>query len=411
MDRRPSPPDASSARPGPLGLPRLYWVLWVGQFINRLGGFVLTFLPLFLTERHHYSDARAGAVLSLFGLGSLFGASLGGWASDHFGRRRTIIALTGLSAVVLALFGVAPAGPFIAAAALAHGVSNGYGPALTAAVSDVVTPADRARAFGYFYWAVNLGFTAAALLGGALSRHGYHWLFLGDALTSLALTVIVYLFVPETRPAAPAVEPDAAPASARHPISDPRLLPFAVAQFLVLVVFLQSFVTLPLQERARGLTVTDVGLVAALNGVVIVVVQPLFLRVTRAQPAWRLLTLASLLVGAAAAIAARASDLRGFVACMAVVSLGEVAFSSAAPTYVAHIAPAHRRGAYQGVYSLCWAGASLLAPLIGPAVRARFGGPLMWHGAAGLCVAAAVVHAVFTRRAEGPTRGAGVSAG
>ena len=24
----------------PLGLPRAYWVLWLGQFINRLGGFV-----------------------------------------------------------------------------------------------------------------------------------------------------------------------------------------------------------------------------------------------------------------------------------------------------------------------------------------------------------------------------------
>ena len=386
--------------PTPLGLPRVYWVLWLGQFINRFGGFVLTFLPLFLTEHHRYSDARAGAVLSLYGLGGLFGASLGGWASDRFGRRRTILAASSASAVVLLLFGVAPAGPFIAAAALAHGVSSAYGPALSAAVSDVVPAADRARAFGYFYWAVNLGFTAAALLGGALSRQGYLWLFVGDAATTLALTGIVCGFFPESRPPTRPGHGAAALANLPRVFADPRFLAFAVAQFLMLLVFLQAFVTLPLQERARGLAVSDVGLVAALNGVVIVVCQPVFLRLTRGQPAWRLLALAALLIAAAAVLAASAHDRFGFALCMAVVSLGEVAFSSAAPTFVAHIAPPARRGTYQGAYSLCWAGASLLAPLLGPAVRQRFGGAVMWHVGAGLGVLAALLHLLGTRRAE-----------
>ena len=90
-----------TARAAWLGLPRVYWVLWVGQFINRLGGFVLTFLPLYLTERHHYSDADAGRTLALYGLGNLAGASLGGWAADHHGRRRTILTLVVFNAVVL----------------------------------------------------------------------------------------------------------------------------------------------------------------------------------------------------------------------------------------------------------------------------------------------------------------------
>jgi MFS family permease len=185
-----------------------------------------------------------------------------------------------------------------------------------------------------------------------------------------------------------------------HPFADRRFLPFAVAQLLVLVVFLQSFVTLPLEERAHGLPVARVGLVAALNGVVIVVMQPLFLRVTKGQAAWRLLTLAALLVGAAALLAATARDLAGFAACMAVVSMGEIAFSSAAPTFVTHVAPPSRRGTYQGAYSLCWAGASLLAPLVGPALRARHGGAAMWLAGAGLCALAVVIHAMGTRRSE-----------
>jgi hypothetical protein len=32
------------------GLPRTYWLLWVGTLINRLGGFVIPFLTLYLTQ-------------------------------------------------------------------------------------------------------------------------------------------------------------------------------------------------------------------------------------------------------------------------------------------------------------------------------------------------------------------------
>jgi MFS family permease len=383
-----------------LGLPRLYWILWGGQFINRLGGFVLTFLPLYLTERLRYTDARAGAVLSLFGLGGLVGASLGGWSSDRFGRRRTLLAALGANATVLLGFGLAPAGPLIALASFGHGVSNAYGPAITAAVSDVVGPRDRARAFGYLYWAVNLGFSLAALVGGALSRRGYLWLFVGDALSTVAFLAIVYAALPETRPPSPPDRPPSAFWTLPTVLVDRRFRSFAAAQFLVVVVFLQAFVNMPLQERAEGVAVPQVGLIAALNGVVIVTAQPLFLRWTRGQPSWRLLAFAGALVALGALGAAHAHGPFGFAACMVTLSLGEVAFSGAAPTFVALVAPTDLRGTFQGAHSLVWACASLLAPLLGPALRVRFGATALWHGAAALCALAAVLHALGTRAAE-----------
>ncbi len=383
-----------------LALPRAVWILWVGQFINRLGGFVLTFLPLFLTEHHHYTPARAGTVQALFGLGSLAGASLGGWATDRFGRRRTILVATVGSALVVAAFGWAPPGPLLALAAFLHGVGNAYGPALTAAISDVVPPAERKRAFGYFYWAVNLGFTCAAVLGGALAQRGYHWLFIGDAATTLGLAFVVHRFFPESRPEAREGAKNPSLLEMPRVIADPRFAGFLGAQFLLLVVFIQSFCTMPFEERAHGLTVSDVGLIAALNGVVIVVVQPLFVRVTRTAHAWRILALAAALVGAAALLVAHARTLEAFALGMAVVSLGEVAFSSAAPAFVAHIAPADRRGTYQGAYSLCWAAASLVAPLGGPALLQRWGSAAMWHVGAAMCALALAIHVTRTRRAE-----------
>ncbi|MBN1450950.1 MAG: hypothetical protein JW963_08050 [Anaerolineales bacterium] len=33
------------------GLPPTYWLLWTGTLINRLGGFVIPFLTLYLTSQ------------------------------------------------------------------------------------------------------------------------------------------------------------------------------------------------------------------------------------------------------------------------------------------------------------------------------------------------------------------------
>ena len=74
--------------------------------------------------------------------------------------------------------------------------------------------------------------------------------------------------------------------------------------------------------------------------------------------------------------------------------------SSASPSFVSHVAPAAERSSYQGAYSLCWAGASLIAPVVGPAARQHLGATAMWCGAAALAAAAAAGHAVLTRRAE-----------
>jgi predicted MFS family arabinose efflux permease len=385
---------------GPLGLPKTYWVLWGAQLINRLGSFAMPFLPIYLVDRHGYSHKGAGGVLALYGLGNLVGASLGGWAGDRFGRRRALLTALPLNAAGLVGLAVAPGGAPLAVVTFSLGVSNGYGPVLTAAVSDVVAPEDRARAFGYLYWAVNLGVAAASALGGLLAGFGFHWLFLADAATTAALALIVFARVPETRP--PSAEGHTRPpwSAALQALGDARLGGFALAQLATLFVFLQSFVLMPLQERARGISTRDLGLVTALNGVVIVVGQPPFLRIAKAQPAWRLLTLGAALVGAAAWGVSYASTVWAFAACMVVVSLGEVAFSTASPTYVASIAPTDRRASYQGAYSLCWASASLLGPLLGPKACAYFGDATAWRLGAALCAAAALMHATVTRRAE-----------
>src|SRR5262249_17372185 len=41
------------------GLPRTFWYLWLGSLINRLGGFVTTFLSIYLNQQRGFSVAAA----------------------------------------------------------------------------------------------------------------------------------------------------------------------------------------------------------------------------------------------------------------------------------------------------------------------------------------------------------------
>jgi len=67
-------------------------------------------------------------------------------------------------------------------------------------VADLVPPRERPRAYGLIFWAVNLGFSIAMVLGGVLAQRGFIWLFWADALTCLAFALIVLRAIPETRP-------------------------------------------------------------------------------------------------------------------------------------------------------------------------------------------------------------------
>src|SRR4030042_1663805 len=67
------------------GLPREAWFLFAVNLVNSSGAMVIFFLSLYLTRRLGFTPARAGQALSLYGLGSLAGAYLGGWFSDRVG--------------------------------------------------------------------------------------------------------------------------------------------------------------------------------------------------------------------------------------------------------------------------------------------------------------------------------------
>jgi len=87
-----------------VGLPPTYWFLWLGTAVNRLGGFVIPFLNLYLTSQRGIPVSQAGLVVSLFGAGLLASHLAGGELADRLGRRPGLLmSLLGAPPLMIAL--------------------------------------------------------------------------------------------------------------------------------------------------------------------------------------------------------------------------------------------------------------------------------------------------------------------
>ena len=362
------------------GLPRTFWLLWTGTLVNRLGGAVGVFLSLYLTDERGISTGQAGLVLTAYGLGSAVGQPFGGMLADRLGRRPTIlVGLVGTAACV-PLIGLARGLVALTLAVLAYGVLlDLVRPGVQAAVADVVPEGDRVRAYALNFWAINLGFAVAVPLGGVLVERGYWLLFALDALTCLVFAVLVALRLPETRP--PRL-PDTPPGSLREVLADRVLLALVASVVAQASVYMQVFTTLPLVLRDDGLGPSVYGLVLGLNGLLIVVLQPLVLGLLASKDRGGLLLVAGLLQGGGVALHGLADTTWGHIGALVVWTVGEVLQAGLLASVVAGLAPVHLRGRYLGVFGASFGGAGLLALLLGTAALAHLGEPALWWGCA-----------------------------
>ncbi|MCX5795903.1 MAG: MFS transporter [Elusimicrobia bacterium] len=358
------------------GLPRAFVVLWWGMLVNRLGGFVVPFLAIYLTSQRGFSVERVGLILSLYGAGSVLAGPLGGWLSDRLGRKAVMVTSLCLGACSVLSLAAVQRGPAVALAVFCVSfLGDMYRPACSAMVADLI-PDQRQRAFGLVYWAINLGFSGAMIVAGALMRFGFLVLFTADAATSLAFAVLVALFVPETRPEGGTAHP----LHIAAPFRDGGFVAFFLLMLGIAIIYSQAHCTLPVDMQRHGISAAGFGYIIAINGVMIAILQPwVGQRLGRLPPA-RVLALNGLLTGVGFGIQALAGGAPIYVAAIVVWTLGEIIGAPMASTVVASLSPASLRGTYQGALQTAWGGGAFLAPMLGGFAMGSFGGPALWVG-------------------------------
>ena len=383
------------------GLPRAFWLLLAGTLVNRLGTFVVPFLVLYLTAERGLSVPAAGAMLTLLGAGALLASWAGGVLADRVGRRVTLSGAMGSAAVAMLALGAARGTWQIALATFLVGFTGElFRPASQALIADVVTPAERARAYGLLFWAVNLGWAIATTTAGLLARHGYWLLFLGDALTSLVFGMLVWRGLSEPPRAAPVR--GSTRGGFATALRDRPFLAFTGLQFLFACVLFQIFSTVPLAMQADGLSPAAFGVAVAVNGLLIVAMQPVLTPLLTRLPRSPTMAFSQLALGLGLGSVAFASTLPGYALTLALATFGEIGVATVALAVVAEFAPADVRGRYFGAFGLAAGTAAMVGPAVGAAVFAWYGGGAVFAGCAGLgvvmCVGQLLLSPAISRR-------------
>ncbi|WP_406217432.1 MDR family MFS transporter [Streptomyces canus] len=386
------------------GLPREFWWLWTSTLVNRLGAFVATFMALYLTLDRGYSASYAGLVASLHGLGGVVSSIGAGVMTDRLGRRPTLLVAQSATAASVALLGFMHHPVAIAAVAFLVGMaSNASRPAVQAMMADIVRPEDRVRAFSLNYWAINLGFAVSSMAAGFIAEYSYLAGFLIEAAMTAVCAVLVFLKLPESRPAAPRSTQASEDVGLGTVLRDRRFMSVVGLSFLVAVIFQQGSIGLPVAMGEAGFTPADYGLAIALNGVLIVALQIPVTRFIQDRDPQRLLVVSSLLAGYGFGLTAFAGSVGLFALTVCVWTLGEMINAPTQTGLVVRLSPAHGRGRYQGMYTLSWSVAALVAPLMSGFVIDRFGAEWLWGLCAVVGTVAAVGYAALMRRLSGDT--------
>ena len=344
-------------------MPRPVWILFFGSFLNKFGSFVVPFLAIYLT-RQGYTLADAGLAIAAYGVGNLIASLLGGHLADTIGRRKTIVLSMFSAAAAMLLLSVArDLTSIIALAALAGLTGELYRPAASALLADLVPAGQRIIAFSAYRMAFNAGWAFGPATAGFLAGHGYFWLFVGDAATSVLFGLVAIFALPR---GVRGQEPKSSWKETLKTVrQDPRLKQVLFAMFAMGLVFFQMASSYGLHVTQLGFSAATYGAIISMNGALVVLCELPLTTLTRRFPARQVMAAGYLLSGIGFALNAFAHTLPALVVCMIIFTLGEMIAMPVSSAYIADLAPAHLRGRYMGVFGLTWATGLIVGPAMG----------------------------------------------
>jgi MFS family permease len=378
---------------------RRVWALFVGRIISATGfSIVIPFLSIYFNQDLGIPATTIGAVfLVSTGFGAL-GQIIGGEVADRVGRRKIMILAMSSRAMIFVGISVVIyySNDFLFIAALvvcSSFVGSLFEPASNAMVADVVAPSKRLEAYGLLRIGQNIGWTLGPLLGGLLAIWGYSTLYLLTAICSATVAVIIFLFVKES------VKRDLG----RKRLSvkglwelRERAKPFLAFSFfsifLWLVMAQMSSVYSLYSTNEVGMSLTEIGYLYAINGIIVVALQ---LPLARFIVRFRMTTVTAVgaLVYAAGYFSvAFASDFWMLAGSMVVITMGEVITSPSSMNLVANLSPENERGRYMGIFGLFTSTGWSLGPFVGGILYDAFNTEpyLLWGGVSLFAIVSAI---------------------
>jgi POT family proton-dependent oligopeptide transporter len=370
------------------GFEPAFWVANISEIFERLSYYgAFSSLANYLHESLGIPTQQTGSLAGLFGGMVWFLAILGGALADRLGFRRALslaylilacayfllgslgaawlapvrsaVPLTGLLAFVLILpaLGIAMVKPSVVGT--------------TARASS-----ENVRSIGYsiYYTLVNIGGAAGPYVASWAHRHlGVENVFRVSALSVLLMFFAVLLFFKEPRRSGEVQTASLAETFKNlfTVLTNPRFMLFLLIFSGYWIVFWQQYIVLPIYIHGYIDPRADVELILITDAATVICLQFLVTYLTRKIPAFRAITIGTLVSALGWLVVASHPAVWAVVLSIFVVALGEIVLSPRYYEYISRLAPPGQQGTYMGF--------AFLPIGIGSLVGGWLGGRLMHH--------------------------------
>ena len=353
---------------------------------------LVTFLGIYFVRKAGIDLATVGVALLLENVLRGVLAPMFGALSDRVGRRALLIAAALVTAAVLPCFLLVSGPASLFAWSVAMGVVGAVNmPAANALLLDLAPSERRQGVLAINYTAMSVAYTLGVMPAGYVAEQGYGLLAL---MSTTGFLMVALLYALALRGALP-LEQRAGGSFLVHTLSamrDRAFLAFASLGFIFPLGMGLVVIVSPLFAAEIGLGEGYIGLVLGGNSIIVALLAvPVATRIEPLGP-FHLLGIAATIVAAAfACYGAIPGPAVALLVGTVVFSFAELVFSSAVPAAVARLAPAGRRGAYQGSWALVGSFNMGSALVVSGVLRDAIG----WHGAwlfyAGLMLGSALL--------------------
>ncbi|HEY3400681.1 MAG TPA: MFS transporter [Geothrix sp.] len=408
--------------------------IFLTVFVDLLGfGIVIPILPLYAKEIADHPSAWMESVNHLLGLGGAgttpgaFWAGVGflsfslmqfiaspilGRTSDKVGRKPVLwMSLVG-SAIGYLMLALTSRFEWMLAARILDGITGGNISVAQAAMADSSAPEERSKAMGMIGAAFGLGFVlgpamAGVLSGSAFGHHllatrGWHLPFFVAAGLSLAASLLVALWVPETLTSearARARSSESRGHALVKAFKRPGMPQILGVSMLAMSGFAMMEGTFALMVHQRfNFHQREVGYLFAGIGVLMVIYQGGLVRVvSKRVPERGALIVGLILMGLALPLMPLAAWMWPFLLLLIPLAWGSGMGNTAGSALASRLTPPEDQGSLFGVLNAMTGLGRIIGPAVGTFTFARWGGQVSYF-VAGLTLAMALVLALTLSR-------------
>lgn len=384
-----------------MNMPKSVWWLIIGMALNITGSsFLWPLNTIYMNEQLDKSLTMAGLVLMINSFGMVIGNLLGGNLFDKLGGYRTIMIGTVICLMSTTLLNFFHCWPWYAVWLVALGFGGGMIIPAIYALAGAVWPNGGRQTFNAIYLAQNLGVAIGAASGGFVAELSFNYIFIANLLMYITFAIVAVTQFNIKLDVKVKSNDTMSLLSREYRPQFIALSLLCVMFSICWIAYIQWESTIASFTQEINVSMSQYSLLWTVNGIMILVAQPLILpviRLLKGNLKYQMLVGIIIFI-LSFFVTSFAEQFSVFMVGMIILTLGEMFVWPAVPTIANQLAPNGKEGSFQGYVNSAATVGKAFGPLIGGVVVDTFNMQAMFLSMIFLLVIALIFLMIYDRK-------------